>query len=329
MRILSRHFAEVQRQRDWILFGADKDTFLWRGVVYLMVVYFGSILLAAVLTPLIYQGVQAWAGATEGKLATYLAHHPFSRYFDRVRMFGVILGMIWLMRRTEMWSFRKMGFRAGNRRRETFTLWFLVGITMLVPILLGQVFAGAINYRGEYGFGGILMVILSALLSAVVVSFLEEAIFRGVVFRLFYTAMRPALAVVLASLFFAMVHFKHVPWDRSRPIGFGEGFEVAGLLLASPFHTFNLLYFVCYFMAGVILCLIFLRTRSLTACAGMHAGWVVTRLSYSRLVENAGETPNGFWGGAYVIDGVLPLIILLLVAALLWPYERKKAATVV
>lgn len=315
----------MKRERRFLCFGLGPQETSLRGVGLLAVLYLGAVLFAAVVAPLVWWGMQAWAQGAPNALNTYLAEKDFPRYFDRLRWLPVVLGLPWLLRATGLWSLRALGY--DHLRPARFAAWFGLGVATLTAVALVQALSVGVSARDRSAFA-VLETLALGLLSALAVSLLEETVFRGLVLRLFYTAFRPVLAVVLTSLFFASAHFKDVPdavWTDGDPVTWASGFVVAFWTLWSPVATFELWPFVNLFLVGTILAVVFLRTGSLWVPIALHTGWVSVRFVYTGHFRTMAETP-GFPGTQGMLDGGLAALALAGVFALVWRMPRRESA---
>ena len=343
----------LKRDRHWILFNLAPDQFSWRGVCYLLGVYVGSLLFAAVVTAPIYDWVNGPVFAGIHRLAeimpwdgfAYLTkERSFDKYFDRLRMLPVLAGLPWLlvvcglfstdhlrallrhssnlpfgMRR--LWALIRAGihslrllganFSATGYRR--FCVWFGIGAGMLLSVILVQLAFGSVELRASFAWSQLGWLPFTALLTGVAVALLEETVFRGLMLRIFYTAVRPLSAGILSALFFAYVHFQ-VPDVAKETLQQSDawwlGFYVAFWMLVGIAVQFSLVEFLNLFVFGFLLNLVFLRTRSLLACMGLHAGAVWAIKFYNEIFAVGSDAHTHLWGGGKVIDGWLPLIIM-------------------
>lgn len=310
-----------------MLFGLGSHQLSWRGVYYLLWVYLGSLLFAAIVTGPVFAFFQWWAEVTEWKFMDYLADHTFDEFFDRLRMLPVLCGLPWLLVACGLFSFWNLGLRFDWSHRIRFCIWFAVGVAILAAVIVTQVAFTNVSLRENVTLSRWITVPLGAMLSGLAVALIEEIVFRGLIFRIFYTAVRPLIAIVLSSAFFAYVHFK-VPDVAAAMLEKSSewwmGFYVAFWMLFGVTVNFSWLAFLNLFVFGVLLCLIFLRTRSLLACMGLHAGVVWLRLSYIKLCDVNAHPAQFFWGGGKVIDGLFPLIIMVGICAYLMMTRAKE-----
>jgi uncharacterized protein len=153
-----------------------------------------------------------------------------------------------LLRFVEHKPFATLGFGiTGRTRRE-------VGIGLLIPILALLVVTGVTALFGatRYGpdAGGARAWIagnLGLLLVLAIPAAAEEALFRGYPFQKLVEVVGPIAATLLASAGFAIAH-------RNNP-------------------GVNAFALVNIFLAGVMLSLAYLRTRSLWFATAVHLGW--------------------------------------------------------
>ncbi|MCC5834945.1 MAG: CPBP family intramembrane metalloprotease [Opitutales bacterium] len=297
------------------LFGLREGKYSYRGLLWFAGVYLGAFLLAGLLAPPLYALV-GWLAERGGEesLWAYLHSKPFDRYVDRVRMLATAVAVLWLIRYCGLWG--RFGFDWSRNGTRQFLWAFAAGVIMLGLMLPLQFVFLDLQWQLPRAFPGLLQALLAAVLAASLLSWLEEAIFRGMLLRIFWTAFARWTAILLSAFVFAIVHFKRVPWDRDAEVGLWSGLEVAGMGVFSFIYTFELFHFVNLLLAGILLNLVFLRTRNLAACMGLHAGWVTVRGLWGDWVVVA-ESPATVWVGSRgVVDGILPIFILL--AVIVW-----------
>ncbi len=312
------------------------------GLRWLLVVYFGAIGASAVLAPAAFLGLRAvWEVSPESlpswlsPLTSRLDDADFPRWFDRLRWLPVLLLLPWLMRMTGLASWQRLGFSrpvdTARRAGEVSTQGgfsssgcaaalgvlgkaFAVGVLLFLPVALLQEVAFGAAVRGGALAVLPVRVLGAALLSGVLIALLEETVFRGLLLRVFGQAMRPWAAVVASALFFAMVHFKAVPWPEGQPVEWWSGLSVAWGILVAPVTEMQPLKFLNLLAAGVVLNLVFIRWRSLWPCIGLHAGWVFYRVIHREVMPMPPEV-SPWLGGPALLDGASTLLILAVVIA--------------
>ena len=313
----------LPREREFLLFGLGPENRSWRGVWLLLGVFFGAIAFAAITSPLVFWAIIEWANASPNELNTYLADKDFPRYFDRLRLLFVIIAFPWLLKVCGLFSWKALGMRGGSGWWRSLLLWLVIGVVLLGLAAAVQALTVGIVLKEAWSSFAFLQTALMAAVAAAIIALLEESVFRGLVLRLFYTAVIPLPAVLLAAFFFAIVHFKKIPeaiWGEDAVVSWSSGFYVGLWTLLSMGATFEWIKFLNLFLSGLVLCLLFIKNRSLWHCIGLHAGWVIFRQVYSELFIVGESDFSRLWGSAGIIDGLLPTLLLSTLAG--WLYYR-------
>lgn len=340
------------RERFLLLFGLHRDRYSWKGIAWLAVFYVGAIIFGAIMVAPVYNAVRAWNESAPNELNTYLVGKDFETYFDRARWVFAILILPFFFKVCGFLPYgkiRRLSPKAGrfraflgalsvgfhrlgiSCRREGwghYGRWFFIGLQVTAGAVIAQLIFTATDLKPDYSVGRFFKVILSAFASGLALGFFEEIIFRGVIFRCFYSAVKPLAAVLLTSAFFAYTHFRHPDAlfaHANETANFAAGWEVAFWTLFGIFESFNWVQFMNLFMLGNILCLALIRTRSLMSAVGYHGGTVFIMLSYSKSFQIHHDEARVWWGGAGIVDGIVPLIFLT--GLTLWlakPYFMKK-----
>ncbi len=304
------------------------------GLWLLAALWAAALLAAALAAPLAWRAVELWAGRSPGGLAGYLAGKDFPRYVDRLRWLFVLAGLPWVCRRSGLWGREALGLVGGVAAWRAAAGWFAAGVGMVALIAAGQLVGGVASVGAPGGAGGaagvlVLAVILAgALVSAALIAFFEELVFRGVVFQLAARALALPWAVAAAALIFALAHFQRLPgdaWPRGAAVGAASGLAVAWRSVVALPGNLEPAAFTALVLAGAILCLVFVRHRTLIASMGLHAGWVGAAGLHRRLLRVNPRASTELWGGRHLIDGVAPLVVLALVAAVVaWAEARRR-----
>lgn len=293
------------------------------GLRWFLLIYFGAFAVSAVLTPLVFLPLrEAWLTNPEAlpawlaPLTSRLEPSDFPRWFDRLRWLPVVAALPFLLRMTGLASLRGLGFRGspGLAGRA-----FVVAVLMFLPVALIQEIGFGTELRGTRFIFVTGEMLFQALLGALVISLLEETIFRGLILRVFTQAMKPWLAIGLSALFFALVHFKRVDWPVGQEVNWFSGVWAAEAILLAPLHSLKPLVFLNLLAAGILLNLVMIKWRSLWPCVGLHAGWVCYRQLHREFFPEPAVV-NPIIGGPALIDGLLALLVLGL--AITWMIPR-------
>lgn len=308
----------MQREPEFIGFGLTPSGYTWRGVGLLAFVYFGAMVFAAIISPPIYWGFQAMGeGAEEGFFA-WLASRPYEDVFDRCRWVPVVIGLPWLLKRCGLLSWKALGIHFDQHGRRFLFNYLRLGQAVLLVAVALQVIFTVVEPDGMARDGRWLEALFTALAGGLVLGFLEEIVFRGLIFRIFYTAMKPLAALIVMCFFFAYTHFKmpDAVWNATDGVvHWHSGFYVALWTALGITQDFEALRFITLVVLGFWLGLLALRTKSLMPCIGLHAGLVFIMLSYHRLARPIDDGfPRLLFGGESMTDGIVPLLIITVLA---------------
>lgn len=288
----------------------------------------GSMLLAAALTPWLYQGGKGLAALTAERdlpavvewLGASCGRAKLGRYFDRSLLIAALLLLPVLWRRirrigsgSTRHGLRRIGWRAGLVQAATA---MVVAAGILGGLCLIIAWAGAIETKSAAPSAGRL--VSRALLPAVGASVVEEWLFRGLLLGLWLRFAKPPGAAAGSALLFAFLHFLKPPpgriiADPSHPLA---GFELlGGVLLHYTDPQFLLVDFGVLVGVGCVLAWSRLRTGALWFPIGLHAGWIMVVKICNLLCERVPDHPlRPWWVGDSLRSGLLPLLTLLVTA---------------
>ena len=130
----------------------------------------------------------------------------------------------------------------------------------------------------------------------------------------------PAVALVISSAIYALVHFLSKPQSPAE-MNWASGLELLPTMLRG-FVDFGQVVpgFFNLTLAGALLALGYQRTGNLFFSIGLHAGWIFWLRSYGLLTREAAGANASFWGTSRLIDGWLALVVLSLA---LWLLSRR------
>ncbi len=270
-------------------------------LVFALTVFAGGALLA----PWLYWLVQ-W-GAGQGLMPESLAHYSFDRFVRRALLVLALAGLWPLLRGLGARSWREVGWvePAGQGRR--LAAGFALGFASLALVVGLALLAGSREFRHDLSAARVFSKLASAALSAVVVSALEETLFRGGIFGGLRRAHPWGLALGLSSAIYALVHFFQRPPSPAEVhwysglltlLGMVHGF-VEWKTLVPGFFTLTL--------AGLILGLAYQRTGNLYFSAGLHAGWIFWLKFTDATTALRSGADAWIWSSGKVVDGWLAM----------------------
>lgn len=318
------------RDPRFLIRGAHVDSFSKSGLVALCGIYFGALFIAGVVSPWVFNFFRWLAEAhptmVHEALASRLTTSDFPRWFDRMRWVPVLLSLPWLLRFTGCHSLAAIGF---DNQRTRLIDGFIAGVAMFSIVAAVQISVGGMALSSSVSRSGFALLpewMLNAIIAGFAIAILEEPLFRGLVLRVFYTGFRPVSGCFLASLFFALAHFKKVEWPEEAPVHAWAGLQVAAQTVVAFASHFQWIPFVNLFFAGLLLNFVALRSQSLWPCIGLHAGWVTFRKVYEKLFANPDLTSISWHGTEHLIDGWLPACVLAVACIAMRPTRPNQPA---
>ena len=207
----------------------------------------------------------------------------------------------------------------------------ILGIFTLLPILYLSyalditLFNSALSWTLEQALGNLLVSFLLALL----ISLLEEPMFRGILITAYIKRSGVSAAILISSFYYAILHFiKAKSSIAIEEVAFSDTFNLLAEAFANLFNPIHLGALWALLMVGVFLAV--MRTHlklSLAWCIGCHAAWVWQIKMAHRLVVVNPESELIFLVSPY--DGVIGPMVALWLSALLglyFLYQRYRQA---
>lgn len=300
-----------------------------------------SILLGAWLSPLFYNAGKALAEVTEVKringpvewFAGICRTADFPDFFSASLLVVAIVLFLpfaeWLRGGRTAGGGERSGLlkgRTGGQRllknqsgmRQIFTgfAWITVLFFLIAAVLLG---AGVFSWKSPVDHP--LRLLAQALAVGFGLAVLQEILFRGIAMGIFLRAMRPAAALGLSAVLFALVHFLIPPAGLNvlDPEASGVGLELLRKLLgrfSDPRAVFGA--FTPLLALGLVLGYARWRTASLCLPIGLHAGWIFANAVLAGVTVSTSRPDSLMWvlSGATLDQGLVPLAGIILAGIL-------------
>lgn len=282
-----------------------------------------TIFFGALLAPLLFWGAPALAhGLGNARLAAFFAETDFQRFFDRAVLVAAV-ALLWpLVRALHIRNFGEdLGLRRDSRAWRHFFSGFGIAIFTLAVLGAWVTVADVYNFKANIPWGKIALLPLTA----ITVALIEEALFRGALQGVVRRTATDGAALVFIAALFAAVHFLKPPENAVAPheVAWWSGFALVPQafwqwgepkLLLGGFSTL--------FLVGLILGFARIRTRSLWMPAGLHAGWIFSKMGFSKMTRRAAE--DWPWFGKDMLIGLGPVLVLLLTWGVVWLWLRNE-----
>ena len=240
-----------------------------------------------------------------------LAGYGFGKYLNRSILLMFLCGLWPLINHLKLASFNELGLHKNPHKVRHLILGLSVGFVVL--IVCGCI-GTAMDYREFHGRMPAIGALGAALLAALVVSPLEEGLFRGLLLKVMSRRFSIRVAMWSQALVFGVIHFLRpdAAYRHYRgEVGTWTGFELVPLIftnLGDPAKLIGGLTTLC--LVGYTLADLRLRTRSLWLPIGLHAGWILG-LKMIRLFTDKESAPDLFYQITRIPGGVVAIAAVL------------------
>lgn len=201
---------------------------------------------------------------------------PVHRVMNRLAMLIALVGLVVLTRRLRLSHRSALGY--GLPRGQFFRqlgLGWVAGICLMLPLVALLLVFDVRQIKPGID-GELPPLILQGLLSGLVVAFIEETFFRGILFTAVARSSGARAAIIAPSILYAALHFLggklRVP---PEDVSWQHGFHVLSRLFeryAQPLAFIDS--FLALVALGILLAFVRLRTGAIAACIGLHAAGV-------------------------------------------------------
>lgn len=258
---------------------------------------------------------------------------PFHRYLSRSIQVAAIVLLIPLLRSLRIRSLRSFSLVPNPRPFRDLGIGMAAGLLCMALMIPSYLRFGACTLAPDWE-PAFLHALPHVAATAVAVALLEEFLFRGVLLGLLRQVMVPSVAVFLAAIPFALLHFFNLPRGGTGSGGEGESVTWwSGLHSLSQAATslppWSLLFWglATLFCAGLLLGWLTVRTGSLHAAIGLHGVWILGQQLFNKVSvfqpelavllpfigpsQCSGAVPTGLVPlGALLLGGFLAAVLL-------------------
>ncbi|MBI9021209.1 MAG: CPBP family intramembrane metalloprotease [Verrucomicrobia bacterium] len=273
----------------------------------LLLIFIAAPLLAALVSPWVYQFLQSFAAEDS------LLDAPFHRVTSRIVLLAVALLLVP--------AYKLSGFKGRDHWGlcKSSSRWKLIGlglglgiVSMLIVYLLGTALGVFVwDTRGK-GAAYLVRKVIQVIAGGLFIGFFEEILFRGFIQNALKKSLGVIAAVLIGSFFFSIVHFMR-PTDpevvnqwNSGLMLFQNLFGRAGDSFAQEASTL--------FCMGLVLAMLSHWMKSVYVAIGLHAGWVWVMMFFRLFTQNQRNMVwlygTSDWVSRAWIGPILALIVL-------------------
>jgi len=221
-----------------------------------------------------------------------------------------------------------LGFAAKAVFLKQVLLGFGLGLATLMPVFIVQYALGinVIDETQQWTVGFVAEKMLISLLLALLISMIEEPIFRGILFAGLKKKLPVISAILISSTYYAALHFldskTEIPFEQ---VHLSSGFTLLGEAFANLLNPEILSTFIALLMVGIFLGTLRAQVKEgLGLCIGCHTCWVWQIKMSKNLFNTDFSSEYSYLVSSY--DGVVgPLVTGWLSLAIIGYFVYKKA----
>ncbi len=278
-----------------------------------------TVLFGALVAPPLYWTEQ-WL--VSEKIFPGLANFDFEAYFHRALLVGAVLFLWPLLRSLGIRNQSDLDLVPNPHWIRDIGVGFLLSVGPVICLAAVLLLQDIYNVRAVIRWNAV----GSVALTAMVVPFIEESLFRGFFLGVMLRRNRPINAMLLTSAVYAIIHFLKAPDDTTTVVTWFSGF----VSLSHSFDQFRspmllLGGFTTLFLIGLILADSRLRTKSLWLPIGLHAGWIFASGAFNKIAQR--EVVILPWLGKNLLIGFIPLAVCLVSWFFLWSWQNYARKT--
>lgn len=274
-----------------------------------LLAYLGLVLFFGVfVAPLLFWATQNLSA--HGPLA-FLARYDFETFFHRALLLGALLFFWPLLHSLGVKRWRDLGLIKNERASRDLLFGFVAAAGPLLCLAVALLAFGIYSWRSSIS----LVSLGERSLAALIVPFIEEALFRGLILGVLLRCFSATGAIFISSAFFSVLHFLKAPEQTSTVVTWSSGLaSIANAFAQFADPLLVLAGFATLFLLGWILADARLRTRSLWLPIGLHSGWIFSSAIFNKVAHREMELLP--WLGRNLLIGLAPLGIALITWAI-------------
>lgn len=244
---------------------------------------------------------------------------PFHRFVNRSMLVVALVGLWPLAYCCRLDSWRSVGLKREPGWLKDAGKGFLLGFATLGAVATGSILSENRVFAFSGEFGPLASTLAAAAGTALIVSILEEIMFRGVVFGALRQIYHWTIALVASSGLYSILHFFQTP-TLTGEVTWSSGLQ----FLPSMFRGFIdpalvVPGFFVLLLAGAVLAAAYERRGTIFFAIGLHAGWIFCLKSYGALTRLGPAHNEILWGSRKVTDGWMAGVVLLVtLGCVLW-----------
>jgi membrane protease YdiL (CAAX protease family) len=266
--------------------------------------FFAVVIGGALLAPPLFWGSR--------HVSSFFAKFDFESFFHRSLLICAVAFLWPLLRTLDLHRLRDLQLEKNRHAVRDIIAGVLLAAVPLVCASFALIATRVFLLRTVVPWNSLVGILGAAIL----VPLIEELFFRGLLLGILLRGLRPVVATVAISAFFAFIHFLKAPDRTSEVVTWFSGFRsIANAFVQFADPMMVLASFTTLFLIGWILADARLRTRSLFLSIGLHSGWILVAGVVGKITR--GKMAMLPWLGSNLLSGLLPLALGLITWALM------------
>ena len=287
-----------------------------------------TFIVGALISPWVYEFIQSISAGAESGLLKYLNGQKFPKISNRCFMLVAATGIYPMLKAFNCYNKKEMGY---DLKRKEFIKEIGRGLPFGLITLI--ILSGLILYFGYRIFapgtdaGDFIKAFAAAAAGALVLSFIEETFFRGIVLNSMSRTLKVAPAIFISSFLFASVHLLRNKTDFAfTTIEWSSGFYYLSLTMKNFVDPRMLGSWLTLYACGTFLSFMSLHYGNIARCIGVHMGWVMIIKGFEKVTDTV-DAKKGEWmiGNYDKVTGYLSFIIIGLICLVYWLVVRKQS----
>ena len=296
-----------------------------------LVIFFGLILYTFIVGALasvpVYELIQNLFAQD-----SFLGKQPFGKVANRVFILVAATGLYPCYRLMKKGvSLDDLGY---NISRSDFKLELkqgvIFGLCSLMVLAVLIVLLGIRPFEDDASISMALKTLLKVSIGALLIGFIEETFFRGVILRSMVKTIKPFWSIIITSLVFASIHFIRNKTDGIMDdLQWYSGFTYLKSSFNNFYHPKFLGSWLTLFACGVYLSILSLHHGNIARCLGVHIGWVIILGVVKKITDDDKSSSLNWMIGSYdKVTGYLAFFIITTICFSFWflKYRRKESS---
>ncbi len=288
----------------------------------ILIYFVAVVILGALLAPPLFWAGNAVGRALDWEILKALRESDFQRYFHRAILVAAVVLLIPLARWLHLPSWRILFAQNDPRPIPHLLMGFFIALAVLTALGFGLVHFDYWNWKDPLPWERVQKVVVTA----VVVSIIEEFFFRGALTKVVTRSAGPWWALLFVSALYSVVHFLK-PRETVIPanaVNWLSGFD----LIPASFERFSepemvLAGFGTLFILGCTLGYAAWKTNGLWYSMGLHAGAILGKFGFNKLAKIDRKHDAMPWFHSDITIGYGAIGVMLLLFFLVWWSLRK------